>query len=229
MGGARKAFRFASVGHAWFEAPAGDLPAPAPCLLAVHGYGQPIAPWRAYARAVAPSAVTVVPEGPSAFYRRSRRPADDADAVGHGWIAKLPREPFDARNDALLAAALAEALDDADADPSRVFVMGFSQGVGVALHFALSHPDRVAGVVGLAGGLAQPYRPRLEALASKPVLWITGAKDTAYPPAYTEAMLAAMTGAGLEVEAHTLDTGHDLQAPAEGRVRTWLEARFAEA
>ncbi len=218
----RIAVRYASVGHAWIDEPAADAPHPAACVIAVHGYGLPLGPWRETVRDLAPGAVTVVPEGPSQFYRRGRRPLDEADAVAHAWIAKLPREPFDARNDAFLGAVLGEVLPTRDVDPTRVFLLGYSQGAGVALHFALSHPERIAGVVGLAGGLALPYRENLPRLAGKPVLWIHGTEDTGYPPAYAHALVEAMEQAGLDLESHALEAGHDLLAPAGPLVRTWF-------
>ena len=200
---------------------------PAPAVLAVHGYGQPPDALWAYAAPLVPSgAWLVVPEGPSTFYRRARPQGSSKSGIGYGWVADPARELTDARNDALLLSALEHAHELAPIDPTRTWLLAYSQGVGVAVHFAVHHPECVAGIVGLAGGIPQALRPDLVALASKPVLWITGSRDPSYPPAYSEAVCDAWTQAGAELHATSLDAAHDLLAPAAGVVRAWLRPRL---
>ncbi len=205
------------------ESPAG----PAPVLLAVHGYGQPPDALWAYAAPFVPaSAWLVVPEGPSTFYRRARPRGSSKGGIAHGWVADPARELTDARNDALLLSALEHAHEIAPIDPARTWLLAYSQGVGVAVHFAVRHPERVAGIVGLAGGIPRALRPELARLAGKPVLWITGSLDPSYPPAYSEAVCDAWRQSGAALEAATVDAGHDLLAPAAGLVRAWLHPRL---
>jgi predicted esterase len=204
-----------------------DPEAQAPLLLAVHGYGQPPDALWAFAAPMAPAtAWVVVPEGPSTFYRRPRPQGSSKSGIGHGWVADPARDLTDARNDALLRAAVAGAHAIAPVDPARTWLVAYSQGVGVAVHFALEYPHLVAGIVALAGGIPLAQRPRLERLQGKQVLWITGNRDPSYTPEYSEAVRVALIEAGVELESHVLDAAHDLLAPSAGLVRAWLHPRL---
>ena len=196
-----------------------------PCLVAIHGYAQPLDAFFEYACTLAPEAVVLMPEGPMSFYRR-RRGADGHRLIGHAWIAELPREASDRRNDAYIHAALDAASAEAPIDPDRTVFLGFSQGVGVALHALLSQPTRARGLVGLAGGLAQAYREHLPRLAGKDVLWVTGQEDPAYTPDYAATLRDALEASGADVESHDLPVGHELMEPAAERVRAWLAPRL---
>ncbi len=112
-------------------------------------------------------------------------------------------------------------------DPQRTWLLGYSQGVGVAVDFYVHHPERIAGLIGLAGGVPAHGRPRLTALRDRPMLWITGTRDAAYPTAYEEVLVAALRSAGLHLETHTLDATHDLLEAAAVPARAWLCAQNA--
>ena len=156
------------------------------------GYGQPPRRMLAYARDVAPdNSVLICPEGPSAFYRR---PHSDEGAskhgIGYGWIADARRADAELRNTSLLARARAMAEERTSLAEGRFAIMGFSQGVGVAPRYAIEHPSHIGAIVGLAGGVPSAWRDRLSALAAIPVLWVTGAQDASYPPAYEDKLVA---------------------------------------
>lgn len=223
--GERLEVAFPATGNVRVRVPTSTEDGPRACLVAVHGYAQPLDEYFAYACDLAPGAVVVMPEGPMSFYRR-RRAEDGRRGVAHAWIAELPREASDRRNDAYLAAALDAVASSTPIDPARTVLFGFSQGVGVATHFLLSEPGRARGLVGLAGGLAEAYRDRLPRLAGKDLLWVTGQEDAAYTPAYAAALLNALQASGAKLEAHDLPVGHELMAPAVDVVRSWLQARL---
>ncbi len=206
-----------------------DVPdGPAPALIAVHGYGMPPEDMADYAKAVAPGAVIVAPEGPSAWYRRpSTKGGARLGGVGYGWIADPDRDAAEARNCALIGKALDLAAERHAIDPARTFALGFSQGAAVATYFAVENPELVAGVIGLAGGAPQSWRPRLSALADHPVLWVTGTHDASYPPAYIAELLAAFEAGGVDAESVVLDEAHGLMPAAQPVVTDWLRRRLA--
>jgi phospholipase/carboxylesterase len=202
---------------------------PAPALVAIHGYGQPPAEMLAYAIDVAPpGTIVVAPEGPQAFYRRPRTPGGAAKGgVAYGWIADPRRDAAERRNDRLIAAAIDTARERHALDAERLLLVGYSQGAGVATHFAVEMPELVAGVVGLAGGVPMAWRTRLRALANTPVLWVSGTRDESYPPDYVGPLRTAFTDAGVPLEAVDLDEPHALLDAARARVRSWLSGRIA--
>jgi predicted esterase len=220
--GDRLRVRFPSTGHYRLRPGAGP---DAPLLVAIHGYGQPADEMPAYAAQVAPPGWAVLaPEGPSSFYRRPHGPGGSAaGGVAHGWVADPDREAQDERNDAMIGACLADAARQG-VRPSRVVLLGYSQGVGVAAHWWTSNPDAAVALVGLAGGVTAANRPRLARLAGRRVLWLTGERDVSYPPAYTAPMVEALRTAGVALDHEMLPEPHALLEPARERVRAWLRA-----
>ena len=199
---------------------------PVPALVAVHGYGQPPQSLLAFAALVAPPDMAiVVPEGPSTFYRRPSPRGSRRGGIGHGWIADPDRASTDRRNDEVLGSAIDLAQNRFDLDPARIWLLGYSQGVGVASHFFANHPDRIAGLVGLAGGVPKAHRSGLAALAEKPVLWVTGSRDPSYPPDYCEAVVDAFRAGGAAIDHEVLDADHALLPDAKSVVAEWLADR----
>lgn len=193
-------------------------------VVAVHGYGQSPTTWLDYVCSIVPPGTAVVaPEGPSAFYRRPRGPGGASKGgIGHGWIADPRREDAEQRNDDLLAKAIDLAVERVRAPADDVVLIGYSQGVGVATHFAVSQPTRVRALVGLAGGVPPTWRDRLSALAGMPVLWVTGTDDHAYSSDYNETLVRHWQSSGVPLTHCLLESGHDLLEPAAAPVRGWL-------
>jgi len=82
-------------------------------------------------------------------------------AAGNTWYPNRFLAPI-ASNEPWLTSALA-AIDDvvqvagaSGISPERVVLLGFSQGACLALEYAIRHPRRYGGVVGLSGGLIGP-------------------------------------------------------------------------
>jgi len=224
-GDERIAVPIRATGYFRLHMPSALAPGPAPLLLAIHGYRQPPQSMLDYAVSVAPEgAIVLAPEGPSAFYGPRVRERAIGRRVDYGWIADPRRPDSEARNRSLITGAIEHAAGRHALDRERAWLLGFSQGVGVAMDFAVHHRERVAGVVGLAGGVPPHGRPALDRLAGLPLLWVTASKDPDYPPDYEAELLSRLREAGAAVEALELDAGHDVLEPARAAVRSWLAA-----
>jgi phospholipase/carboxylesterase len=84
----------------------------------------------------------------------------------------------------LLIQFIEEATRAYDADPQRVFLLGFSQGASMSLRALLSAPDKVAGVAAMSGFLLPAEDLSLAqraALAGKPVMLTHGTEDDIVP------------------------------------------------
>lgn len=81
------------------------------------------------------------------------------DLPGHGASPALPQMTLEA-----MADALAAMLDVLGCGPVRV--LGHSMGALIALHIALRHPGKVAGL-GLISGSLRPEGPEMAALATQ--------------------------------------------------------------
>lgn len=224
-GDERIAVPIQATGYLRLHMPAEPRQGPAPLLIAVHGYRQPPQRMLDYAVSVAPpGSVVVAPEGPSAFYGPRRVQGRPGRRIDYGWIADPRRPDAEARNRDLIGRAIEQAGLRTEIDPARTWLLGFSQGVGVSVDYFVHHPETIAGLVGLAGGVPSHGRKHLDALADRPVLWVTGSEDTAYTPSYEAAMIEDLREARVALDTVDLDATHDLLDPAAEAVRAWLAA-----
>jgi len=95
-----------------------------------------------------------------------------------------PQDDAGIRDSAAILAGFIQRERDSGIAAGRIVVAGFSQGGAIALHAALRHPERLAGVMALSTYL--PLRTTLAAEASKvnrdiPILMCHGSFDPVLP------------------------------------------------
>lgn len=155
-----------------------------PLVVFLHGTGGTAAwadeeaGWSAFAARegfalAVPEGTAVNPAKPPKFLTNPQRWND-------GWTR--PDDPLhvDADDVEFLASAIADAVGNANADPRRVYLTGFSNGAAMAFRFAAERADLVAAVAPVAG-LCPVADPR----PSRPVptLFVIGTADPLVPPA----------------------------------------------
>ncbi|HVO10835.1 MAG TPA: alpha/beta fold hydrolase [Vicinamibacteria bacterium] len=107
----------------------------------------------------------------------------------------------------------------------RVVLAGFSQGGALALHTALRHPQRLAGVIALSTYLPLTTRLPVEAHpanAAVPIFMAHGTWDDVVPLALGEASRDVLLRQGYDVEWHTYPVPHSISAEEIADVREWL-------
>src|ERR1044072_7727467 len=126
---------------------------PAPLLIALHGYGANKRYMMREAELMAPEQFAIA--SLQGFHQHMREPREAGGPMRFcfGWLTNFrPEESVALHNRALID--LIETLsDEVIADPSRVFLLGFSQSCALNYRFAFTHVDRLRGVVGVCGGL----------------------------------------------------------------------------
>jgi phospholipase/carboxylesterase len=115
----------------------------------------------------------------------------------------------------------------------RVVVAGFSQGGAIALHTALRHPQRLAGLMALSTWLPlgdQFVAEVVENPASQPrdlpVLMAHGSFDPMLPVSMGQQSRAALQSAGYTVEWHEYPMAHAVCAEEIVVIRNWLVQVF---
>ncbi|BAI74677.1 hydrolase (plasmid) [Azospirillum sp. B510] len=136
---------------------------------------------------------------------------------GHQWfsIAGVTEENRPAR----VAAALPALVELIEAErgrvgvaPADVALVGFSQGSIMALHLAMTAPERCGAVIAFAGRIAAPVPtpagpvdgPADRLGARPPILMVGGLADGIMPPAVVRAAASHLRSAGFPVEEHLL-------------------------
>ncbi len=197
-----------------------------PLLILLHGIG-------ADEEALLPLAQLFDPR----FLVLAGRAPHQAEPMGHrwyaiDWTASPPRgDPGEivASRD-LLARFVEEATAAHGTDPSRVFLLGFSQGAIMSLALLLARPDLVRGVIAHSGRLTRlpGPDPTPERLSRAEVLLLHGAEDEVVPVAQGRKayqVLAPLLGARVAYRAFDA-LGHGISEDSVAEAARWLTARL---
>ena len=110
---------------------------------------------------------------------------------------------------------------------SRVILLGFSQGVSAAYLTAMKSPDRIAGIVAVAGGFPRTSvtPEQLKAASHIRIMIAHGTGDAQVALDASERARDLLREAGYKVQFETFDGGHelppDLMRSAGNWIRSW--------
>jgi phospholipase/carboxylesterase len=118
---------------------------------------------------------------------------------------------------------------DAGIAANRIVVAGFSQGGAIALHTALRHPERLAGVMALSTYL--PLRRTLAAEATAanrgvPILMCHGSFDPVLPLRLGTSSCELLRAEGYTVDWKEYPMQHQVCLEEVKEIATWLKARL---
>jgi phospholipase/carboxylesterase len=191
-----------------------DAPSGKPDWLVVflHGYGSNGADLMAFAdywQDSMPNVAFVAPDGPH-----------EARDGGFRWIGKRPAGDPKLYDDAVEAAPALHAFIDGELtrvglDPSRLALVGFSQGTVMALHLGLRREVAPAAVLGYSGGLVGADKLSSEVTSKPPVMLVHGEQDQLAPLYGMMTSVKAMSDAGIVCQGVPLaGLGHAVNADA---------------
>ena len=136
------------------------------------------------------------------------------------------------RDSAIILAKFIQRERDAGVAASRIVVAGFSQGGAIALHAALRHPERLAGVMALSTYL--PLRSTFAAEATPasrdlPILMCHGRFDPVLPMQLGTSSRDLLRAEGYTVEWKEYPMQHQVCMEEVQDIAVWLKARLPAA
>lgn len=171
-------------------------------VILLHGVGSSgadLMPLAQSWRGALPDAAFAAPNAPQPFDMGN----------GHQWFSIAG--VTEANRPARVAAALPALAELIEAErqrvgvaPTDVALVGFSQGSIMALHLAMTAPERCGAVIAFAGRIAAPVETPDGAGHRPPILMVGGAADSIMPPAVVQAAATHFRSAGFAVEEHLL-------------------------
>src|SRR6188768_626273 len=127
-----------------------DLPATAPLLIAVHGYGAHKRYMMREARVVAGDQFVIASiQAPHPHFRKT----DDGYRTGYGWLSDQRSEEYVRLHHKFVLDVIARLDDSGLIDNRRIVLFGFSQACALNFKFAFTRPEIPAGVIGVCGGI----------------------------------------------------------------------------
>jgi phospholipase/carboxylesterase len=196
---------------------------PAPLLIALHGYGANKRYMMREAELMAPEQFAIA--SLQGFHQHMREPREAAGPLrfGFGWLTNFRSEESVALHHRALIDLIETLSDEGFADPTRVFLLGFSQSVALNYRFAFTHTDRLRGVVGICGGIpgdwetSPTYRE-----AETDVFHLTGRRDEFYTPERVRDYERQLKTRARSVQFKTYDATHEIIPEMRPDVVQWL-------
>lgn len=122
-----------------------------------------------------------------------------------------------------------EAIETYRLDPSRVYLMGFSQGAIMSLSVALTRPEKVAGIVAMSGRILPEIAPMIappEALRGLPIFVAHGTEDQVLPVHHGRAARDLLQRLPLALTYREYAMGHQVTEESLTEIAAWLGERL---
>lgn len=201
---------------------------PAPLLIALHGYSANKRQMMREATQVAPEGFAIVSlQGVHQHMKEPKEPGGPL-RFGFGWLTNFHPEESAGIHHQALRDLIGSLTADGVADPTRIFLLGFSQTCALNYRFAFANPDLLRGVVGICGGLpgdwetSEIYQPTNAA-----VFHLAGAQDEFYSPARVSDYEERLRLRATNVEFKSYEAGHEMVPAMRADIKTWL-TKYAE-
>ncbi len=207
-----------STAYYYIELADGGAKRPAPALIGIHGYAQTGPEFVGLMRKIAPTRfAAVAPQG------LNQLPVRTSGRVAFHWMSSFEKADSIERNGLFLKLMIESLAKDGTIDPTRVYLLGFSQGASVAFRFAQRHPELVRGVISACSDLPPDVAADLSPFDSIPALIIYSNSDPIVPGKVSEIAYSQLREAGVAVEALTFAEGHKIPSSIHSDIRDWME------
>lgn len=127
-----------------------NLAAPAPLLIAIHGYGAHKRYMMRQAQMIAPDGFVIASlQAPHQHFSKLA----EGYRIGFGWLTDHKPEEYIALHHNFVNEVIERLSTKKLIDRSRIFIFGFSQAVALNFRFAFTHPEVLRGVIAVCGGI----------------------------------------------------------------------------
>jgi Predicted esterase len=200
--------------------------APAPLLIALHGYGASKRQMMREARVLAPDGFAIAAlQGPHQHLKEPKEPGGPL-RFGFGWLTNFHPEESVAVHHRVVLEMIDSLIAKGIADRSRLFLLGFSQTCALNYRFAFTHPAVMRGVIGICGGLPGDWETsELYKQTNAAVFHLSGERDEFYSPARTSDYAAQLGQRAGDVRFESYDAGHEIVQPMRDDLREWLRGK----
>jgi len=202
--------------------------APAPLLIALHGYGANKRQMMREAQLLAPEGFAIA--SLQGFHQHIKEPREAGGPLrfGFGWLTNFHSEESVAVHHRALIDLIEILTAEGVADPARVFLLGFSQSCALNYRFAFTYPETLRGVIGICGGIPGDWETSATYRhAALDVLHLAGTRDEFYSPERVQDYETQLKKRARSVVFKSYDAGHEIVPEMRPDVVQWL-ARVAD-
>ena len=199
---------------------------PAPLLIALHGYGANKRQMMREAQLMAPEQFAIA--SVQGFHQHMKEPRDAGGPLrfGFGWLTNFKSEESVAVHHRALLDLIDVLINEGVADPSRIFLLGFSQSCALNYRFAFTHPERLRGVVGICGGMPGDWETStIYRQTHLDVFHLAGTRDEFYSPERVKDYERQLKTRARSVKFKSYDAAHEFVPEMRPDVVQWLTQR----
>jgi len=200
-----------------------------PLLVALHGYGGTKESMLAMAHRICGDRFVIATlQGPHQHTQPPRgRPRGTRDVrIAFGWGTMHNSAENQVLHHGFIRRVIREISKKHPIDRKKIFLLGFSQSVGLNYRFAFTYPNTIRGVIGVCGGIPGDWEtsPKYRRSGTD-ILHISGTKDPFYPLERVRTFKAALERRAASVEHQFVPTRHVFPRRSIPAIRRWLFAR----
>ena len=197
--------------------------APAPLLIALHGYGANKRYMMREAQLMAPEQFAIA--ALQGFHQHMKEPREAGAPLrfGFGWLTNFRSEESVALHHRAVLDLIDILTGEGIVDPAKVFLLGFSQSCALNYRFAFTHPEYLRGVVGICGGIPGDWETSaVYRLAQLDVFHLAGTRDEFYPPERIGDYESQLRTRARSVVFKSYDAAHEIVPEMREDVVQWL-------
>ena len=199
--------------------------APAPLLIALHGYG-------ANKRQMMREAQQLTPDGFAiaslqGVHQHIKEPRETGGPLrfGFGWLTNFQSDESVAIHHQAVLDLIKTLTGEGVADPTRIFLLGFSQSCALNYRFAFTHGEKLRGVIGICGGIPGDWETsNIYKSSNIDVFHLAGTRDEFYPPARVQDYERQLQVRARSVAFKSYDAAHEMVPEMRQDVVQWLAA-----
>jgi len=187
---------------------------PHPALIVLHGFGQRAEEFiKVFEKLPAQGILVAAPQGPHQFY-----PKFPAREVGFSWLTRYERDQSVADFIGYMQQFVELLKNEHAADLTRLYVLGFSQGVSMAYRFWVQQAAPVRGIIAVSSDLPPEVADRLSFTPATNVLLVHGREDQMVSIQKAREAETILRAHAIPVELLEFDGGHYVPALAVERI-----------
>jgi predicted esterase len=194
------------------QTPEGNGPHPA--LIVLHGFGQRAEEFvKVFESLPSHGILVAAPQGPHQFY-----PKFPEREVGFSWLTRYERDQSVADFISYMQQFVELLKNEHAADLTRLYVLGFSQGVSMAYRFWAHQAAPVRGIIAISSDLPPDVAERLSFTRPTNVLLVHGREDQMVSINKSREAETILRAHSIPVELLEFDGGHYVPSSAIERV-----------
>ncbi|HEV2836672.1 MAG TPA: hypothetical protein VGW58_15225 [Pyrinomonadaceae bacterium] len=196
---------------------------PSPLLIALHGYGANKRQMMREAQQMAPENFAIA--SLQGFHQHIREPREPGGPLrfGFGWLTNFRSEESVAVHHQALLDLTSQLIEEGVADPTRIFLLGFSQSCALNYRFAFTYPEQLRGVIGICGGIPGDWDTNHRYHGSSlDVFHLAGTRDDFYTPERVRDYESQLATRARSVTFKSYDAEHEIVPPMREDIRQWL-------